>query len=75
MKKVYSLVLMLSLFGSMAFAKDKTKPEGSPSAKQAVSASQDPACGADTKKNKGDSESAPTDQEKEFNRVLLGIYG
>jgi hypothetical protein len=76
-KKTYSLVLMLSLFGSMAFAKekDKAKPEGSATARQAASASQDTPCGADKQKNKEGSKPALTNQEKEFDRVLQGIYG
>ena len=76
-KKVYSLVLILSVFGSMAFAKekDKAKPEASATAKQAASASQDPACGADAKDTKKDKGNSKSDQEKEFDRVLQGIYG
>jgi hypothetical protein len=90
MKKLLSTIaILLSLSASLAFAgeKDKSKSTGSDDSQPAITA---PGAEADQgsvpdqkpcvtsqpeKKGKNHNQQEPTDQEKQFDRVLMGIYG
>lgn len=88
MKRSLSQVaIMALLFSSLAFAGDKDKSMStSMDAQPASAASSDNAApnnnpcvsAADTKdkqKDKNKAKPAPSDQEEQFNKVLMGIYG
>jgi hypothetical protein len=84
----FALMASLTLFSSLAFAADKNKSASSsdeiqPAAAVAAgntSANNNPCVSngdkrASDKKSKNKAKPAPTDQEKEFDKVLMGIYG
>jgi hypothetical protein len=86
-RKLSTFAIMACLASSLAFAGDKAKRE--PSADDCKSEATQTAspdntqqngsspCDSakDKKKNKHHAKPAPTDQEREFDRVLMGIYG
>jgi len=86
-RKLSTFAIMACLASSLAFAGDKSKP--APSADDAKAeatqtttpdnmqqnASNPCPSAKDSKKNKHDAKPAPSDQEREFDRVLMGIYG
>jgi|GEM_PF-2781000 len=88
--KVSLFAIMACLATSLAFAGDKAKPSPCPDnakteAPQTASSDnvQQDGSGPDVgdkdkkknKKNKKNAKPAPTDQEREFDRVLQGIFG
>jgi hypothetical protein len=89
MKRNLSYVaIMALLFSSLAFAGDKDKSTSTAGDAQPASAagsentaqSNDNPCvsagdKADKKKDKNKAKPAPSDQEEQFNKVLMGIYG
>ena len=83
-KKISVLAILASLSASLAFAGDNTKPASSKDAQPAANAAaasteQNPCVTNDkskkAKKSKANQKPEPTDQEKEFDRVLMGIFG
>ena len=86
-RKLSTFAIMACLASSLAFAGDKAKPTSSAdSAKTETTQTatsdniqQDgsaPCSSAkDNKKNKHNAKPAPSDQKREFDRVLQGIYG
>jgi hypothetical protein len=83
-RKLSTFAIMACLASSLAFASDKNKP--TPSADDAKAGTtqtatpqnmeQAPCASAKgDKKNKHNAKPAPTDQDREFDRVLQGIYG
>lgn len=84
-KKISTFAIMACLASSLAFAGDKAKATSSADdAKAAAAATSDKAtqndnspCGSAKDKNKAKhtAKPAPSDQEKEFDKVLQGIYG
>jgi hypothetical protein len=88
MKRNFSHVaIMAVLFSSLAFAGDKDKStstttDAQPSAARSDNAAQsndNPCVSAgekqDKKKDKNRAKPMPSDQEEQFNKVLMGIYG
>jgi hypothetical protein len=87
MKKIVPfLALMISMAGPLAYAdgnKDKSASTGnaqpaaqSNSQSESAANEQNPCPTADTKQdNKQKAKPAPSDQEREFDKVLMGIYG
>ena len=83
--------IMAFLFGSLAFASQKTESTGSDGPTPATGTSQASTtsgtnpCVSDhdkenkdkknKKKDKNKAKPAPSDQEREFDRLLLGMYG
>jgi len=86
-RKLSTFAIMACLASSLAFAGDKAKPgpsSGDAKAEATQTATPDstqqngssPCDSAkDKKKNKHHAKPAPSDQEREFDRVLMGIYG
>jgi hypothetical protein len=85
-RKLSTFAIMACLASSLAFAGDKNKPTSSADAKvettQAVApenmqqdGSSPCASAKSDKKNKHNAKPAPTDQDREFDKVLQGIYG
>jgi hypothetical protein len=85
-RNLSQVAIMALLFSSLAFASDKDKSASiSTNAQPASSANSDnaapndnPCVSADKKDNKKDknkAKPAPSDQEEQFNKVLMGIYG
>ena len=88
-KKFSTLALILSLASALAFAGDTTKstssadnakadaaqPAAAATSNNASQGNNNPCSDAKGRKNKDKATPAPTDQEKEFERVLQGIYG
>jgi hypothetical protein len=86
-RKLSTFAIMAFLASSLAFAGDKPKPAPSvddakaeatqtatpDSTQQNGSSPCDSA--KDKKKNKHHAKPVPSDQEREFDRVLMGIYG
>jgi hypothetical protein len=83
----FALMASLTLFSSLAFAGDKNK-SASDNTQPAVTAAADNTSAnnnpcvstsdqkaSNKKNNKNKAKPAPTDQEKEFDKVLMGIYG
>ncbi len=87
--KISHFAIIVLLFSSLAFAGDRTSSTSSddPAGANAVSSddttaknkpcvtSGDQNDKKDKQKDKNKAKPAPTDQEKEFDRVLMGIYG
>jgi hypothetical protein len=87
--KIATLAILLSLSASLAFAGEKNKSEstGSGDSQPAITApgaevdqgsipDQNPCVTSQPKKKAKDhKKQEPTDQEKEFDRVLMGIFG
>lgn len=86
-KRISAFAIMACLASSFAFASDKAKSRSSAddakatAAQAAISdeAQRDGNSPRETvknkKKDKRNAKPAPSDQEREFDRVLLGIYG
>jgi hypothetical protein len=86
-RKLSTFAIMASLASSLAFAGDKNKPTTSADKAKTettrTAASDNvqqegggPCVSAkDNKKNKHNAKPAPTDQDREFDKVLQGIYG
>jgi hypothetical protein len=86
-RKLSTFAIMACLASSLAFAGDKNKPTSSAdSAKtettQTTASDNIPQEGSSPcdsakgdKKNKHNAKPAPTDQDREFDKVLQGIYG
>ena len=86
-RKLSTFAIMACLASSLAFAGDKAKPTSSADGAKAEATqtatpdniqqngSSPCASAKDKKKNKHDAKPAPSDQEREFDRVLQGIYG
>jgi hypothetical protein len=85
-KKLSTIAILLSLSASLAFAGEKKhKSTGSDDSQPAVTApgaeagseaDQNPCDSSQSKKkDKKQNQQEPTDQEKQFDRVLMGIYG
>ena len=86
-KQIYCFAIMACLASSLAFAGDKAKPARSvDDAKAEATQTAAPdniqqngsrpcASAKDDKKSKHNTKPAPSDQEREFDRVLMGIYG
>jgi hypothetical protein len=87
-RKLSTFAIMVCLASSLAFAGDKAKPASSADNAKAEATQtagshnihQDggsPRVAAKDKKrkNKNDAKPAPTDQDREFDKVLQGIYG
>jgi hypothetical protein len=86
-RKLSTFALMACLASSLAFAGDKAKPASSPDdakAEATQTATTDntqqdgnsPCASAKSNgKNKQNAKPAPSDQEREFDKALLGIYG
>jgi hypothetical protein len=87
-RKLSTLVIMACLASSLAFAGDQAKsaaPADDAKAEANQTATADniqqngsnPCASAkdNKKKNKHQAKPAPSDQEREFDRVLMGIYG
>jgi hypothetical protein len=86
-RKLSTFAIMACLASSLAFAGDKAKPTSS--ADNAKTEATQPATSdniqqhggspcapaKDNNKNKHNAEPAPSDQEREFDKVLQGIYG
>jgi hypothetical protein len=77
--KVSTIALLLTLSASLAFAGEKNKSAGSSDDSQpaATAAGEQSPCATSQpqKKEKNHNQQEPTDQEKQFDRVLMGIYG
>lgn len=80
--KLSTILILLSLSASLAFAGEKNKStessnDSQPVATAAASAGDQNPCpdSKPTKKAKNHQQQEPTDQEKEFDRVLMGIFG
>ena len=86
-RKLSTFAIMACLASSLAFAGDKNKPtSAADSAKTAATqtaasdnipqeGSNPCASAKGDKKNKHNAKPAPTDQDREFQKVLQGIYG
>jgi hypothetical protein len=86
-RKLSTFAIVACLASSLAFASDKAKPKSSADGAKAeatqtaasdnVQQDGSSPCAADKdkKKKKHDAKPAPSDQEREFNKVLQGIYG
>jgi hypothetical protein len=86
-RKLSTFAIMACLASSLAFAGDKAKPapsSGDAKAEATQTATPDniqkngssPCASAkDDKKNKHNAQPTPSEQEREFDRVLMGIYG
>jgi hypothetical protein len=86
-RKLSTFAIMACLASSLAFAGDKNKPTSSADNAQTQTnqtatsdniqqdSSSPCASAKGDKKNKHNAKPAPTDQEREFDRVLRGIYG
>jgi hypothetical protein len=86
-RKLSTFAIMACLASSLAFAGDKNKPAASPdNAKAETTQTAAPeimkqdgsgpcASAKGDKKNKHNAKPAPTDQDREFDKVLQGIYG
>jgi hypothetical protein len=84
-RKLSTIAIMACLASSLAFAGDKNKPTSSADDAKAETTQtaaapenmqQEPCASAKgDKKNKHNAKPAPTDQDREFDRVLQGIYG
>jgi hypothetical protein len=88
-KKFSTLALIFSLASAMAFAGDTAKststgddaktnaaqPAAAAASDNASQDSNNPCSDAKGNKNKDKAKPAPTNQEKEFDKVLQGIYG
>jgi hypothetical protein len=79
MKKILPfLALMMTLAGPLAYADSDNKDSAaSTSNSQPTAQSEQNGCpvNQDSKQNKQKNKAIPSDQEKEFERVLMGIYG
>jgi hypothetical protein len=84
-RKLSTIAIMACLASSLAFAGDKNKPASSADDAKAETTQtadapknmqQEPCASAKgDKKNKHNAKPAPTDQDREFDKVLQGIYG
>ena len=83
-KKISTFAIMACLASSLAFASDKAKPAAADEATATQAAASDNAAQKDNSpcdskkdrnKAKHNAKPAPSNQEKEFDRVLQGIYG
>jgi hypothetical protein len=83
-RKLSTFAIMACLASSLAFAGDKDKPTSSAdNAKVETTQTAAPenmqqepcASTKGDKKNKHNAKPAPTDQDREFDKVLQGIYG
>jgi hypothetical protein len=86
-RKLSTFAIMACLASSLAFAGDKNKPTSSAdNAKVETTQTAAPenmqqdgsrpcASAKGDKKNKHNAKPAPTDQDREFDKVLQGIYG
>ena len=84
-RKLSTIAIMACLASSLAFAGDKNKPASSADDAKAETTQtaatpenmqQKPCASAKgDKKNKHNAKPTPTDQDREFDKVLQGIYG
>ena len=85
-KKLSTLAILASMSASLAFAGERAKPAATPDETNAPatavatnnnsSGEQNPCVTTkQNKKTKNHNKAEPTDQEKEFDRVLMGIFG
>jgi hypothetical protein len=86
-RKLSTLAIMACLASTLAFADDKNKPATSAdnaktettqtAASHNMQQEGNSPCASakDNKKNKHNAKPAPTDQDREFDKVLQGIYG
>jgi hypothetical protein len=81
-RKLSTFAIMACLASSLAFAGDKAKTASSSDdakSQATQTAGQDSSAPCadvkDKKKKKHEVKPAPTDQEREFDKVLMGIYG
>jgi len=79
-KRISALALMACLATSFAFAADSNKRASSADntkaeAAQAATTQQDSTTVKNNKKDKHNAKPAPSTQEQEFDKVLLGIHG
>ena len=84
-RKLSTIAIMACLASSLAFAGDKNKPTSSADNAKAETTQpattpknmqQEPCASAKSdKKNKHNAKPAATDQDREFDKVLQGIYG
>jgi hypothetical protein len=86
-RKLSALAIMACLASSLAFASEKCKPapsaeDAKAEATQTVTADNNQqdgrrssSAGRDKSNRKHEAKPAPTEQEREFDRVLRGIYG
>lgn len=81
-KKFSMIAILVSLSASLAFAGENKKSTASagdaqPAATAAASPNEQNPCVAGDSKTKAKTRGhqAPTDQEKEFDHLLMGIYG
>ena len=81
-RKLSTIAIMACLASSLAFGGDKNQPaddaksETTQPAAAPENMQQEPCASAKgDKKNKHNAKPAPTDQDREFDKVLQGIYG
>jgi len=83
MRKIFPfLALMITLAGPLAYADENNKAASTNNSQPAAQSypqssnnEQGPCSAKDQKHDKQKTKSAPTNQEKEFDRVLMGIWG
>jgi hypothetical protein len=86
-KRIATFALMASLASALALGDDKTKstssaengPPAAAATDRPASSNNCPCADAkdnkDDKKDKNKAKPAPADQEEQFNKMLMGIYG
>jgi hypothetical protein len=75
MKKLSAIAMLLTLSASLAFAGEKTNSAASSDTAQPAASEQAPCVTSKAATKAKSHKQEPTDQEKEFDRVLMGIFG